>query len=155
MSAEQQLTFDPPIEGGVVVGYDGSVPSRKAVDLAADAAATRSMPLHVVRAWQLSNAMAEAGAAPGTVPSLAEVGAAVERSLAVVVQQVAAEHGGLVVTGHVQHAKATDALLAASHDAALMVVSRRGQGGFVDLLLGSTADQVIRYARCSVLVVRP
>lgn len=45
--------------------------------------------------------------------------------------------------------------MTASTTALLLVVSRRGQGGFVDLLLGSTADQVVRHATSSVLVVRP
>jgi len=56
---------------------------------------------------------------------------------------------------HVHHGKGAQTLVEASRHAELVVVSRRGQGGFVNLLLGSTADQVVRYSACAVLVVRP
>lgn len=43
---------------------------------------------------------------------------------------------------------------AGSHDVDLIVVGTRGIGGFEKILLGSVAEGVLRYARCSVLVVR-
>jgi nucleotide-binding universal stress UspA family protein len=65
-------------------------------------------------------------------------------------------HPDLTVQGHVRHGRAAQTLVDAGRRAELLVVSRRGQGGgFVDLLLGSTADQVVRHAPCQVLVVRP
>ncbi|HEX3005161.1 MAG TPA: universal stress protein [Angustibacter sp.] len=151
----KEITFDPVVTGGVVAGFDGSDASRRAVAVAAEEAAMRGAPLHVVRAWMFSSAADEAGAPVGTVPSLDEVEQAVRASVDHVVQQVRAELPDLQVVPHVQHCKAVDALVSASRDAQLLVVARRGQGGFVDLLLGSTADQVVRHAHCSVLVVRP
>lgn len=150
----KDITFDPVVTGGVVAGFDGSDASRRAVAVAAEEAAMRGVALHVVRAWMFSSAADEAGAPHGTVPSLDEVEDAVRTSVDQVVQQVRAERTDLQVVGHVQHCKAVDALVSASKDAQLLVVARRGQGGFVDLLLGSTADQVVRHARSSVLVVR-
>jgi len=155
MTHSRQLDFDPPIDGGVVVGYDASPASARAVTVAADVAEQRKVPLHIVRAWQLSNAMADVGAPTGTVPSFAEVEAAVQASLDKVAADVRAAHPEVDVAVHVQHAKSTEALVAASQKAELLVISKRGRGGFVDLVLGSTADQVIRYAKCSVLAVRP
>ncbi|MGN6610871.1 MAG: universal stress protein [Angustibacter sp.] len=151
----KEITFDPVVTGGVVAGFDGSDASRRAVAVAAEEAAMRGVPLHVVRAWMFSSAADEAGAPVGTVPSLDEVEQAVRASVDQVVQQVRAELPDLQVVPHVQHCKAVDALVSASMDAQLLVVARRGQGGFVDLLLGSTADQVVRHAHSSVLVVRP
>ncbi len=150
----KQITFDPSVADGVVAGFDGSDASRRAVAVAADEAALRGVPLHVLRAWMFSSAADEAGAPVGTVPSLDEVEQAVRESVDHVVGQVRTDHPGLQVVPHVQHCKAVDALVSASREALLLVVSRRGQGGFVDLLLGSTADQVVRHAHCSVLVVR-
>jgi nucleotide-binding universal stress UspA family protein len=151
----KEITFDPAVTGGVVAGFDGSDASRRAVQVAADEASLRGVPLHVVRAWMFSTAADEAGAPHGTVPSLAEVEAAVRTSVEQVAQQARDLRPGLQVETHVQHGKAVDALVTASRDALLLVVARRGQGGFVDLLLGSTADQVVRHAHSSVLVVRP
>lgn len=151
----KEITFDPDLTGGVVAGFDGSDASRRAVEVAADEASLRSVTLHVVRAWMFSSAADEAGAPLGTVPSLDEVEQAVRTSVEQVVQQVKDLRPWLQVEAHVQHCKAVDALVSASRDAQLVVVARRGQGGFVDLLLGSTADQVVRHAHSSVLVVRP
>jgi nucleotide-binding universal stress UspA family protein len=150
----KDVEFDPAVAGGVVAGFDGSDASMRAVHVAAEEASLRGVPVHVLRAWMFSSAAEEAGAPHGTVPSLAEVEDAVRASVDGAVAAVRAEHPDLEVTGHVQHCKAVDALVAASQEALLVVVSRRGQGGFVNLLLGSTADQVVRHARSSVLVVR-
>ena len=150
-----EVTFDPPIEGGVVVGYDGSAASRRALAVAADEAQRHGWPLHVVRAWVLTTAMADVGAPYGSVPSLEECATVIRDSVEQTAAQLRQQHAGLEVVPHVHHGGAVDALLAASEKADVVVVARRGRGGFVDLLLGSTAEQVIRHARSSVLVVRP
>lgn len=46
-------------------------------------------------------------------------------------------------------------LLAATHDADLIVVGTRGLGGFKELVLGSVAHQVTMHAGCPVVVVPP
>lgn len=155
MARLRDITFDPPLTGSVVVGFDGSDAAMRAVQVAADEALLRGVPLSVVRAWMFSDSAAEAGAPLGTVPSLVEVEVAVRAGVEAAVAAVTREREGLQAAGHVVHAKAVQVLVAASQAALLLVVSRRGEGGFVDLLLGSTADQVIRHARSSVLVVRP
>jgi len=53
------------------------------------------------------------------------------------------------VTGH-----AADALLGQAADADLIVVGRRGLGGFRSLLLGSVSQQVVQHATCPVVVVQ-
>ena len=54
---------------------------------------------------------------------------------------------------HVVHGQSSAALLEAAAGAEIVVVGRRGAGGFRGLLSGSTADQVVRYAPCPVVVV--
>src|SRR4051812_10330912 len=151
---QKEIDFEPSVQGAVVVGFDGSAASLRAVRVAAEEAVLRSATLHVVRAWMFSTAADEAGAPHGTVPSLDEVEAAVRAGVDRAVAAAREAHPGLEVVGHVQHCKAAQALVTASESALLLVVSRRGKGGFVDLLLGSTADQVVRHARSSALVVR-
>jgi nucleotide-binding universal stress UspA family protein len=155
VTRSQDVVLDPPVEGGVVVGFDGSRDALCAVEAAADQAVYRGCPLHVVRAWMLSSAAAETDAPAGTVPSLDEVEAAVRRSVGRAVEAARQRRPGLQVVAHVHHGKGAQTLVEASRHAELVVVSRRGQGGFVNLLLGSTADQVVRYSACAVLVVRP
>ena len=155
MSRQQDEPFDPPVAGGVVVGFDGSRAALCAVEEGADEAVRRGTALHVVRAWMLSNAAGETDAPAGTVPSLAEVEQAVRASVDRAVEVARRGRPALQVVGHVRHGKAAQTLVEAARGAGLVVISRRGSGGFVDLLLGSTADQVVRYAPSAVLVVRP
>jgi len=150
-----QEVLEPPIEDGVVAGFDGSQSSLCAVEAGADQAVYRGCTLHVVRAWMLSSAASETDAPAGTVPSLAEVEEAVRASVERAVAYAGKGRPTLDVVGHVHHGKGAQTLVEASRRAELVVVSRRGQGGFVNLLLGATADQVVRYAPCPVLVVRP
>ena len=155
MSRQQDEPFDPPVAGGVVAGFDGSRAALCAVEEGADEAVRRGTALHVVRAWMLSNAAGETDAPAGTVPSLAEVEQAVRASVDRAVEVARRGRPALQVVGHVRHGKAAQTLVEAARGAGLVVISRRGSGGFVDLLLGSTADQVVRYAPSAVLVVRP
>src|SRR5690349_18679974 len=99
----KEIVFDPPVAGAVVAGFDGSAASLDAVAVAADQAALRRLPLHVLRAWMFSSAADEAGAPHGSVPSLDEVAQAVHASVDRAVARVREQHPGLEVVGQVQH----------------------------------------------------
>ena len=68
----------------IVVGFDGSAPAVAAFRWAADEAALRGVELHVLRAWDLAQELAdilgERGMADG-VPSQDEVATAVQAQL--------------------------------------------------------------------------
>jgi nucleotide-binding universal stress UspA family protein len=154
------MTYSPKRElaefrpdGGVVVGDDGSACGAAAMRAAALEAQCRGVPLHVVRSWTIATAVRPADVPQGLVPSLLEFEAA---TLATEEQRVKEVLGDVVDTAvvHVVHAPPAKALLTAAETADLLVVGTRGRGGFERLLLGSVADQCIRHAACSVLVVR-
>lgn len=139
----------PKVEG-VAVGDDGSAGSRDAVRWAADEAALRGSALYVLRAWSILDLTP--AAAQGSVPPLAAFEAQVRAAMA---DSWAALDVDMPVHLQPVHSPAVRMLLEASHTADLIVVGSRGRGGFAELVLGSTADQVIRHSRCPVTVVRP
>jgi nucleotide-binding universal stress UspA family protein len=149
--------FEPSIGDGVVAGYDGSACGEAAVEWAMEDAARRGCELHVIRAWQLSNAIRDVQRPFGTVPSLEECDVAVREALAEAVERVrervSAAAREVVVHCHVLHGPSTPALVSASLTADLLVVGDRGRGGFAGLLIGSTAEQVLRHATCPVVVL--
>ncbi len=151
-SSSTEVTEVRP-DGGVVVGDDGSDTAAEAVVEAAGEAVRRGVRLHVLRAWTITHAVRPADVPQGIVPSIAEFEAAThaaeERRVGELLTGSTAE-----VSVHVCHAAPAKALITASEKAELVVVGSRGRGGFRSLLLGSVAEQVIRHASCSVLLVR-
>jgi nucleotide-binding universal stress UspA family protein len=140
-------------EGGVVVGDDGSACAVIAMRAGAEEAVRRGAMLHVLRAWSITSAARPADVPAGIVPSMKEFEAAT-----LVEEESRAEEVlrdcGVSVEVHVVHTGAVKALLRASETADLLVVGSRGGGGFQQLVLGSVAEQCVRHAKCSVLVVR-
>jgi nucleotide-binding universal stress UspA family protein len=150
-SPSREVTEVRP-EGGVVVGDDGSRCAAAAVREAAEDAGRRGATLHVVRAWSIASAVRPDDVPPGIVPSMLEFEAATLAAEQARVQELV---GATVpVEVHVVHATAAKALICASETAELLVVGTRGIGGFKSLVLGSVAEQCIRHAASSVLVVR-
>jgi nucleotide-binding universal stress UspA family protein len=156
--ASEEVTVVEPA-GGVLVGDDGSDCAAEAVLAAAQESVRRGLALHVVRAWSIMSAVRPPDLPRGVVPSVLELQASTleeqRRRLAALLADNAGDVGGTVEPEvHVVHAAPAKALLHASGTADLLVVGTRGLGGFKHLLLGSVAEQCIRYAACNVLVVR-
>lgn len=57
------------------------------------------------------------------------------------------------LTAHVVQGSARPVLIDASRDAALLVLGRRGFGGFKGLLMGSVSSACTAYAHCPVMIV--
>ncbi len=151
MAHAHDLTFAPPIEGGIVVGHDASASADRALRWAAEEAHLRGCPLHVVRAWRIQDAPRPKQVLPGVVPSEDEFAQAVAEELKRSVDGVPA--ADVVVYLHPIHAHAEQALVAASAHADLLVVASRGRGR-VARLLGSTSAYVVEHADCPVVVLR-
>ncbi|MGH3345422.1 MAG: universal stress protein [Nocardioides sp.] len=138
------------LDGGVLVGHDGSDASSEAVSWSADLAVRLDCPLHVLRAWGITTAPRPATQEVGYVAPLSDYEAAV-------LEQLGRDVDALALPGdvrlHVVHGRSSKELLHAARGAELLVVGRRGEGGFRGLGFGSTADQVVRHAPCPVVVV--
>lgn len=140
------------LDGGLLVGHDGSPPAGEAVRWAAKMAAKLGAPLHVVRTWSLSSAPRPSSAQAGYVPPMTDFEAAVLERLRHDVDALGLPDG-IDVQCHVLHGASGRRLTEASEGADMLVVGSRGGGGFRGLLFGSTADQVVRHAVCPVVVV--
>ena len=137
--------------GGILVGHDGSKASAKSVKWAASLASRLGCPLHVVRSWALSSAPRPSTWAAGYVPPLTDFENAVLESLRKDVAEL--QLPTTDVTCHVLHGPAARRLVESSAGAQLLVVGSRGRGGFIGVVLGSTATQVVGHAHCPVVVV--
>ena len=152
--ADAEVSTRAVVEGGVVVGHDGSGCAQEAVEWAATLAERASWPLHVVRAWRIATAPQPASWEVGYVPPIREYEQAVQADLEADVAAVLGAERARSVVCHVVHAAPVRSLIEAAEGADLLVVGARGRGGFAGLLLGSVSDQVTRHAPCPVTVVR-
>jgi nucleotide-binding universal stress UspA family protein len=140
------------IDGGILVGHDGSGHAAAALRAGIELAHRFNKPLHVVRTWAMSSAPRPDTWEPGYVPPLCDYEEAVRKALTRDVEAAGLTPGEDVMV-HVVHGAPARRLVEASTGADLLVVSRRGRGGFAGLGLGSVTEQCIRYASCPVVVV--
>ena len=145
-----EVVNEVELDGGVLVGYDGSDAAETALRWAAGIARRLWEPLHVLRAWGMLNAPIPPTKQGGYIPPLDDWEAAVRDELADQIERMRLD---CELRLHVVHAQASSALLHAARGADLLVVARRGAGGFRGLAFGSTADQVARHSPCPVVVV--
>jgi len=134
----------------IVVGVDGSEPSKAALRWAIEEARLRGAPVLAVHAWLM-----QFGAGPGFVVPAVEpndVQREAESMLDAAIAEVGTE--GLDVDRVAVEGVAARVLIEAAEGADLLVVGSRGHGGFAGLLLGSVSQQCAHHAPCPVVVVR-
>lgn len=141
------------LDGGILVGHDGSECAQDAVRWAGRLAARANLDLHVVRAWSMTSAPRPSTWEPGYVPPITDWEQGVHDELTKHVKAAGVDPS-VRVTCHVVHRSPTKGLIEAAAGADLLVVGARGRGGFAGLLLGSTSDQLVRHAPCPVTVIR-
>ena len=140
-----------------VVGVDGSEESRAALQWSADEAVAHGARLEAVCAWELpfSGLASSYAPAPVGLPDPREVARRAEDALDGALKEVLGGETSLDVERVVEAGDPAAVLLRRSEAADLLVVGSRGRGGFSRLLIGSVAEKCVRYATCSVVVIRP
>ena len=138
---------------GIVVGVDGSGHSQRALEWAMNEAAIRHLPLTILTVHP-----SIVGYFGGivTTPQDLELTEQVQAAVTAEADKVLAELNGPhpeSVTVKAVHSFPVGELVNASKEADLIVLGSRGMGGFSRLMLGSTADQVVRHAHCPVTIV--
>jgi nucleotide-binding universal stress UspA family protein len=141
---------------GITVGVDGSDHSRRALSWAIREAQGRSVPLAVlaVHPEPVRPATGIYWAAPHYREGSAdlEVG---RRQVREWVEKVVSDIGATVPEIQVTVVTGDPAvqLIAASHDADLLVVGSRGGGPLAQHLMGSVSSKVAHHAACPVVVI--
>ena len=140
---------------GIVVGVDGSGHSQRALEWAMNEAAIRHLPLTILT---VHPSIVGYFGGVVTTPQDLELTEQVQAAVTAEADKVLAELNGPhpeSVTVKAVHSFPVGELVNASKEADLIVLGSRGVGGFTRLMLGSTADQVVRHAHCPVTIVPP
>ncbi|KAA5834392.1 universal stress protein [Saccharopolyspora hirsuta] len=138
-------------ERKIVVGVDGSDPSKCALRWAVKQAALIDATVHAVGAWEFPAFYSWEG---GPMPP-DDFEEAARKALDDTVEQVQHEDVPTVpIERELTHGHAAQALLDASDGAELLVVGSRGHGSFYGALLGSVSQRCAVHAKCPVVIVR-
>jgi nucleotide-binding universal stress UspA family protein len=141
----------PEPAGRIVVGIDGSEPSKNALRWAMFMGNALGCDVRALAAWEPSAGWSGAGWT--TLPPDWDPGVDTAKSLRETVHEVLGEELPPNITAGRRQGGAAKVLLAASQNARLLVVGSRGHGGFAGLLLGSVSTACAEHAACPVLVV--
>lgn len=132
----------------IVVGIDGSEPSRHALRWAYHQAELTRSTLRVVMSWELPSV----GLAP--FPVGLDPRGTTEEVLVQTLNDTIRDDPSVPITTLVIEGHPAPVLLHQTLDADLLVVGSRGHGKFAELFLGSVSEHVVAHATCPVVVVR-
>lgn len=132
----------------IVVGVDGSAPSRAALRWAQLIAGATKATIQAVIAWEYPTSYGWAIDTDDWQPD-----ADAEKVLEQTLDSVFGANRPPGLRAVVTRGHAREVLLSASNEAEMLVVGSRGHGGFAGLLLGSVSAACAEHAKCPVLVV--
>ncbi|MGY2746580.1 universal stress protein [Pseudarthrobacter sp. O4] len=132
----------------IVVGVDGSDASIAALRYAQNLAVPLSASVTALACWDIP-AVYDGYVAMGIDDFDVRAGEILQEAVGKAFgPETPANLDTRLVQGHPRHT-----LIEASRDADLLIVGRRGHGGFGGLLLGSVSSALVAHAHCPVLVV--
>jgi nucleotide-binding universal stress UspA family protein len=134
----------------IVVGYDGSPSSTKALEWAAQQAELTGSTLDVVTAWDWPTTYG----APLPLPDGFNPESDARKVVDEAGRLVADTHPGLGLALLTAEGHPAPVLVQASKGASLLVVGSRGHGEFVGMVLGSVSEHCATNAHCPVLILR-
>lgn len=144
------MSESPPDDArrAIVVGTDGSASATAALLWAAQIAAQTGAEINAITCWQYPQGWGMPGVTSGWDPA-ADAAQVLSDSLATAFGD--RHPDGLRAS--VREGHPAQMLIDASVDADMLVVGKRGHGGFVGLLLGSVSTYCAAHATCPVVVV--
>lgn len=137
------------------IGHDGSTDAGVALRWAAENSSGRAARLQIVRAWHSSllESALTAVTRGATTPRRPEVAAVEELDAAIADISAALGEAAPTIEPIVAEGRPSPTLLEATIGSDLLVVGRRGRGGFPGLALGSVSQQCATHAKLPVVVV--
>ena len=152
-AATTSATDTSATEFTAVVGVDGSANSLSALQWAHDhVGAHGGGTVRAVMCWGYTTLGAIGLNLGGSLPPADAMQEATEAALADVLSGVVTPDG-VTLTSTVAEGTASTVILENSEGADLIVLGKRGHGGFRGLLLGSVANQVANHAESPVVIV--
>jgi len=137
-------------ERRIVVGVDGSVPSKAALAWAVKQARLTGAAVEAVIAWEFPVTYGY----PAPVPSGIDYAGIAAEVVADAIAEVSGPGEPVTIRSTVAAGNPARVLLDASAGAELLVVGSRGHGGFTEALLGSVGQHCVHHATCPVVVIR-
>lgn len=134
--------------GRIVVGVDGSEPSKAALRWAARLAPAIGATIEAVIAWEFPTNFGWAVEASDWRPDRDA-----ETILNETLDDVFGSERPDGLVGSVREGRTASVLLEAARSAEMLIIGSRGHGGFTGLLLGSVSAECAEHASCPVLVV--
>jgi nucleotide-binding universal stress UspA family protein len=138
---------------GIVVGIDGSVHSRRALEWAISEAAIRRTPLSVLTVAQAITGYFGPVVYPQDLDLAAHAAKVAQEETDSVLDTLGAGSRPPSVSVQAVVGLPADEILRAVEGADMIVVGSRGAGGFKKLLMGSVSLHVTCHARCPVVVI--
>ena len=138
------------MEERIVVGVDGSINGGAALEFAVREAELRGATVDAVMVWHLPTGGGEVWSLPMPLDT-GEMEESYRQRLDELISAVGSS--SVTINPVLVQGSPARSLIEAASDAALLVVGRRGHGGFLGLLVGSVSHQVSAHAPCPVVVV--
>jgi nucleotide-binding universal stress UspA family protein len=137
----------------IVVGVDGSEPSKQALLWGQSLAHMTGTHVEAVAAWELFSGWAALSAGWAAMPADWNPADDAQKALAATIDEVFGGQRPPGLRTDVREGNPARVLLEASEGARMLVVGSRGHGGFTGLLLGSVSAACAEHASCPVLVL--
>ncbi|KAF4407391.1 MULTISPECIES: universal stress protein [Streptomyces] len=150
--------MDPTDNGGdgnrIVVGVDGSEPSREALRWAVAQARLTGARVDAIMSWEWPGHVAWAGLTPPTAATDETIEGSAQLTLLTTIDETVGPEPQVRIRALTQPGSPVRVLLEAAEGASLLVVGSRGLGGFKGALLGSVSQHLSHHAPCPLVIVR-
>lgn len=137
----------------VIVGVDGSEYSTEALQVAGTYAEALGSPLAVITCWSPLDRFVAGHSRMVGDSGTDDLDAQARKTAEEAVQRAFGSDSNLELEVRVKYGSPAKVLVEESAHSSLLVVGRRGRGGFFDTGIGSVAASCAAHAQCPVLIV--